>query len=533
VGAQVIAETPNFQPDLATALPNITPKSQATGSFRDGRPGASRRTHSHNDQDHKEDVKRSPAMAIQGSVRQSLKDADGDNSLGKGYTQYGSIIGTPPSAAQRSAREGGAPSLDLPDPALDPEIGPARANESRITVSHHPPRSEPSRPQTGNAYEVGETHSPTQGSFKVAAAKGKKSFFASPGRGNHGRVLARPSPSHRASSNPIPKIHSFKRHKSDVNLGVYKEVQSKQDEFFTWMDGELDMIESFYKQKEDEASERLRVLREQLHIMRDRRMDEVLRDQRAKTQGQDNGNVPEGNGYDIHNTNLPEWLRPVEVAIDTVRGHPGRHPGKNTQALAEMDSPPHGPQGYQRLQTANQKQADRQDYTRRDPNETVVPYRTAKRKLKAALQEFYRGLELLKSYTLLNRTAFRKMQKKYDKTVHARPTGRYMSEKVNKAWFVNSDIVDGQLVAVEDLYARYFERGNHKLAVGKLRSKKGREADWYGSVWRAGLTIGAGLVFGIQGIVYGAELLFDPDPTIATQTSYLMQVGKHRRHCLW
>jgi hypothetical protein len=300
----------------------------------------------------------------------------------------------------------------------------------------------------------------------------------------------------------------LERHPSSAHSGVdlrsLDEVRERETDFYRFLDGELDKVETFYQQKEDQAGVRLDVLRTQLHEMRDRRSDELAERKRLKERGHSlQHEAKQGNGATSKHVS---WMDPLRARILKV--------GPNSKALNRMAWTP---------MMAGSSQEDGRDYTRR-PTDPGVPYRTAKRKLKLALQEFYRGLELLKSYALLNRTAFRKLNKKYDKAVNARPPLRYLNEKVNKAWFVRSDVLDNYITTVEDLYARYFEGGNHKVAAGKLRKLGKRDADASGSAFRNGLMIGIGAVFAVQGLTYGSELLFAPDPTMSLQTSYLLQL---------
>jgi hypothetical protein len=459
--------------------------------------------------------------------------------------EYGSFVATPPSSSR-------PPEFVLPDPAIDstseehsprdtaPIGGPRSGRNSRRQIQQR----SASISAPASAYEVGQTSSPPHRST-FASIRLKRHPFprhsstsgVSPGGtvGNSPRLFLQ-----RMLSNASPLAKGASKG-SDVDLNAIDQVRARQKLFFTWMDTELEKIETFYQEKEDEAGERLKILRDQLHEMRDRRIEEIayLRKDRAIRREDENValssagiKLPRTSTESKRNSVLPStresfhaWTKPFEKALESAKSQTlGPRPGHNSQALINMglSTNPTNGNGFQ----PGRSNDPGNDYTRKKPHhEHEVPYRTAKRKLKLALKEYYRGLELLKSFALLNRTAFRKINKKYDKAVNAHPPLRYMSEKVNKAWFVKSDVLEGHLHAVEDLYARYFESGNHKIAIGKLRSANGRPGQYTGTIFRTGVLIGVGAVFAIQGLTYGAEiLLHDPDPVIRTQASYLLQI---------
>jgi hypothetical protein len=455
----------------------------------------------------------------------------GEDPTHRGLTRYGSILGTPPKGSHLSERGRAPPSLKLPTAALDPEnispsVGPSDGTNKKNNPVESPPSAE-NVTETDNAFEVGKTVMPTQS--KSLPARYKSIF--SPKRMNSmpgGQVAQRPKPL-------LKRVFSLSHAEppsspGDVPLEAYRELDLRQAEFFNFLDMELDKIETFYKQKEDEATERLSVLREQLHVMRDQRLDELINRQAAKIKARarkhgEAGKSLMGGEHSASEDDAPRegtnghvdgkkvngsWLNPVDAALQAVQA--GKY-GKSTKAMQDLSTPGMGPKQME----------DSRDYVRR-PERPEVSYQTAKRKLKVALQEYYRGLELLKSYALLNRTGFRKINKKYDKTVNARPSLRYMTEKVNQAWFVNSDVIEGHIRVTEDLYARYFEKGKHKVAVGKLRIKIARAGDYTENSFRNGLMLGLGAVFTVQGIVKGTQLLSSSDVALATNTSYLLQV---------
>lgn len=443
-------------------------------------------------------------------------------------TSYGSIVGSPPSgdASTGTARGRPPPSLKLPGAALDagatsPTVGPSGPSLKQPKRVSLPPLA---TPDTDNAFEVGKTRSPTS-----SLPARYRSVF-SPLRMNSDagpitQTKSRPSVRRLFSLNHQTPPAS----PGDVPLEMYRDLDLRQAEFFEFLDMELEKIEHFYKQKEDEASSRLDVLREQLHIMRDRRIDDIIHRQTAKIKAKSKKNstaplLPRSNSSGDENSDdtktnsdplSSSWLNPIDAALEAINA--GKY-GKSTKDIAQLATPA-------ALQPKEYLEG-RSDFVRRTELPDV-PYQAAKRKLKTALQEYYRGLELLKSYALLNRTAFRKINKKYDKTVNARPSSRYMTEKVNQAWFVNSDVIEAHIRSTEDLYARYFEKGNHKVAVGKLRIKIARAGDYTDNTFRNGLLLASGIILGVQGLVKASELadLADPEQDIFwLNTSYLLQV---------
>lgn len=420
----------------------------------------------------------------------------------KAPKSYGSFVSTP-SAQSKHLQPELAP-FNLPDPALNPDQTRSQAELPAEDTNFKKNVSMKISPPSSDAYHVGPTQTPR----KKALNMPRHLFRPS-------RTISTPEATATSTSPFMKRMFSGVGVESprsqDVPLEAYQELDDRQDDFFGFLDQELDKIESFYKSKEDEASKRLHLLRAQLHEMRDRRVEEVLMAQDTgqadKQASEDPHSIPNG---DSHNRG-PGLLKPLG---DLVSSKP--NVGKTTEAMTQLGSP---------SKSRPASHDARRDYVRRVDQNEHVPYRSAKRKLKLALQEFYRALELLKSYALVNRTAFRKINKKYDKAVNARPTGRYMTEKVNKTYFVKSETIDSFIVAVEDLYARYFERGNRKIAVQKLRSKITRSGDFSQTSFRNGIWVAAGTALGIQGIVYGVKhLKYHGNPAIRLQTSYLLQL---------
>ncbi|KAG8700006.1 hypothetical protein FRC11_013274, partial [Ceratobasidium sp. 423] len=83
-------------------------------------------------------------------------------------------------------------------------------------------------------------------------------------------------------------------------------------------------------------------------------------------------------------------------------------------------------------------------------------YHRAKKKLKKAILEFYKGLEHLQNYRILNVTGFRKALKKFDKVTKMTIREQYMRERVEGRDFTSGETRASLLKEVEQIYATRF-----------------------------------------------------------------------------
>lgn len=317
------------------------------------------------------------------------------------------------------------------------------------------------------------------------------------------------------------------------------EVQAKAEkEFLKWLLDELNKCEKFYQEKEKQAIERYRLMHEQLEVMRDR----WYRDKHQTAFEDDNAEVDEdpdsdgngqaaslGNSSSMETTNgsvsnqAPTKKRPSwKTMADTINGYSRFY---STQKV-EFNG---GDGDSDDTLDANGKPFPLRDYERRkklgrnpvnDP-----PHRMAKRKLKKAYIEYFHGLEMLKSYIQINREAFRKITKKFDKAAGLRTSTKFMTEYVDRSHFGGpNNRLDDLMNDTESLFARFFERGNRKEASARLRSRENKTMH-HASMLRSGFALGAAVVLAAYALARDVERLSDDgDPELAVRTGYLLQI---------
>lgn len=294
--------------------------------------------------------------------------------------------------------------------------------------------------------------------------------------------------------------------------------QSSEKDFISWVDSELAKVNNFYKEKEQDSLKRFLLLQDQINQLhservRNKQKFEYLRDLCKNNNEQNKEEVQRLTHWlnheaafmkestkkkmsSINNFELPslpkfDWLRQkqqpshAELQIDA-------NGNVVSETLTEEDAS---------VNTVQARQARTKDFSKKKQNR--IPYIVAKKQLKRAILSFYRSLELLSSFRTLNRTAFRKMLKKYDKATGSNELPTYMS-KVDASYFVQSDVLDSVFVSVENLYSKTYQHGNKKIALQKLRSQTTKNT-FYGEFFSSGVMLGCAIPLFIISVYLGLQ----------------------------
>lgn len=177
---------------------------------------------------------------------------------------------------------------------------------------------------------------------------------------------------------------------------------------------------------------------------------------------------------------------------------------RRTRALEKMEALATADENYQ----GSAKRGDRELATAHanaaglsyDP----VRYKAARHKLKEAIAEFYRGLELLRTFKVLNKDGFGKILKKFDKTLETHTSYQYFQAKVQESALVKSQRVEALLRSTEDAFTGFFEHGDRKKALDRLRMQTGQlntSASHHASTSVVGFFLGISLCAVVGGIV--------------------------------
>ncbi|KAJ2615771.1 Signal transduction protein [Coemansia sp. RSA 1804] len=143
--------------------------------------------------------------------------------------------------------------------------------------------------------------------------------------------------------------------------------------------------------------------------------------------------------------------------------------------------------------------------------EPSTQLRAARNRLKSAMLEAYRGMELLKNYRVLCYTAFVKALKKYQKTAGWCRGTDHMLGRVDGCYIATSERLNAMSAELEGMFVSRYAGGSRSKGMEKLRVSAGGGGGGSPScVFRCGLMLGASAPL-IARAVYEANLLANED----------------------
>ncbi|KAF9156642.1 hypothetical protein BG015_003244 [Linnemannia schmuckeri] len=303
---------------------------------------------------------------------------------------------------------------------------------------------------------------------------------------------------------------------------VKDQMLEEERDFFRFLDSQLAMVDAFYREKELESVTKLKVLKQQLFVADEWKRRQDLRKAKAEARRgwyqAEWSRVRDGFGSFMGDPTYAEDVTigpfhrthsdPLYQAKNTTVGF---STGAETAVLRnEAGGNGKAPENSLRFRDSrtaidghpvcsvsghNQVVIDDEETRRQHLNHKV-----ARSRIKAAIYEFYRSMEMLKNYKVLNKTGFIKIMKKFDKTAGWKASKEFQASKLNTAYFISSTTLDDLISETEDLYIEKFEKGHRRRGMAKLRIPDGRNQPHHSTIARVGLYIGIALPLFILGL---------------------------------
>lgn len=295
--------------------------------------------------------------------------------------------------------------------------------------------------------------------------------------------------------------------------------------FFTMLDKQLEKVESFYRAREEEMLARGRLLQTQLNELNEHR-NRLLNTSAAfsfvgnfksalrSCFTSDHKRISStGTTCSIESPVSPSTVHSFSAFVGALH-FPPQDP---IPSVAHSPSP--SIPGRRRESDEGKPRGRSADFLKRKQwtgsvTNTLDPdpessYFSARRKLKKAVVELYRGLELLDNYRIMNSSGFRKIVKKFEKHTKIRVQNQYMSEKVERSAFASGAAIKDVMKQMEEMYAAAFEKDDKKKATARLRSTTAPQTHHI-STFRTGLYLGLAVPVLIDGLRRVNQLATSP-----------------------
>ncbi|WFD35657.1 Xenotropic and polytropic retrovirus receptor 1 [Malassezia cuniculi] len=242
-----------------------------------------------------------------------------------------------------------------------------------------------------------------------------------------------------------------------VDERIHDIFDHEERKFFRAVDAEVDRIERFYQKSERDAIDRLHTLVAQLSELAEHR-----RAYRAQA----------------HHENVMHRLSIGSVEVPKTDGEDAgdARRARAIHVMHELDIKP--------------AHASHESHVPHDPQRYIA----ARKKLRAAVVENYRVLEILNNYRFLNRQGFSKILKKFDKALGTSFLNDFYADRVLGTPLTDSDRVPKMIQGTEEVFASYFVHGDVKKARDILRQSNGTQVGaalrYHGVVFMTGLYLG-------------------------------------------